>query len=135
MERALGWWCDPQQWLFFKNTRAEHRLGRRWVGLRGFTFAAPNPVKLDTYILKLDYKLTQSGNHSLFVKGHLENFRGNPTASPTQVQQFPGQPPMIFSPITARPVRRLHRFAPFNLVNNLRYGYIRQGLGDAGVSQ
>ena len=54
---------------------------------RGFTFAAPAPAKLDTFILKLDYKLTQSGNQSLFVKGHLQNFH-NSTAP-----QFPGQPP------------------------------------------
>ena len=102
---------------------------------RAFTFAAPNPTKLDTYILKLDYKLTQSGNHTLFVKGHLENFHGNIDTLQADVAQFPGQPPNIFHTINSKGL-----FAGYTalisptLVNNLRYGYIRQGVGDSGLS-
>ena len=102
---------------------------------RAFTFAAPNPTKLDTYILKLDYKLTQSGNHTLFVKGHLENFHGNLDTSQADVEQFPGQPPNIFHTVNSKGL-----FAGYTalisptLVNNLRYGYIRQGIGDTGLS-
>lgn len=102
---------------------------------RAFTFAAPNPTKLDTFIIKLDYKLTQSGNHSIFVKGHLQNFRGSASAAQTQVQQYPGQPindiltdnsKGIFVGYTAL-------FRP-TLINNLRYGFIRQGSGDRGLN-
>jgi hypothetical protein len=102
---------------------------------RAFTFAAPNPTKLDTYILKVDYKLTQSGNHSLFLKGHLENFRGDPNASQAQLQEFPGRPINDFLTNNSKGL-----FAGYTalirptLVNNLRYGYIRQGIGDAGLS-
>src|SRR5712692_8131666 len=96
---------------------------------RAFTFAAPAPAKLDTYILKLDYKLTQSGNHSLFVKGHLQNFH-NSTAP-----QFPGQPANDFLTDNSKGIF-VGYTALFSstVVNNLRYGFIRQGLGDSGLS-
>jgi len=95
---------------------------------RGFTFAAPNPTKHDTYILKLDYKLTENGNHSLFVKGHLQNWHSQ---SPPQ---FPGLPANDFTTNNSKGV-----FAGYtalfgsNFINNLRYGFIRQGLGDSGL--
>jgi hypothetical protein len=95
---------------------------------RGFTFAAPSPTKHDTYILKLDYKLTQSGNHSLFVKGHLQNWRNS------DAPQFPGLPPNDFLTNNNKGLfvgyTALFRS---NLINNLRYGFIRQGLGDTGL--
>src|SRR5579864_5189506 len=95
---------------------------------RGFTFAAPKPTKHDTYILKLDYKLTQSGNHSLFLKGHLQNWHWN---SPPQ---FPGLPPNDFFTNNSKGI-----FAGYTalfsstFINNFRYGFIRQGLGDTGL--
>ena len=95
---------------------------------RGFTFAAPTPTKHDTYILKLDYKLTQSGNHSLFVKGHLQNWHWN---SPPQ---FPGLPPNDFFTNNSKGIF-VGYTALFSstLINNFRYGLIRQGLGDTGL--
>ncbi len=102
---------------------------------RAFTFAAPNPTKLDTYILKLDYKLTPSGNHTLFLKGHLENFRGDQNVSTTAVQQFPGQPANDFLTNNSKGLFVGYTaLISSTLVNNLRYGYIRQGLGDTGLS-
>jgi Carboxypeptidase regulatory-like domain len=95
---------------------------------RGFTFAAPNPIKHDTYILKLDYKLTQSGNHSLFVKGHLQNWHSN------GVPQFPGLPPNDFQTNNSKGLFVGYTALFTNtFINNLRYGYIRQGLGDTGL--
>ncbi len=101
---------------------------------RGYTFAAANPTKLMTYIFKLDYKLTQSGNQSLFAKGHLENFRGDGSTA-TNVAQFPGQPPNDFLTNNSKGILAGYTalITP-TLVNNLRYGYIRQGLGDGGLS-
>jgi hypothetical protein len=95
---------------------------------RGFTFAAPNPTKHDTYILKLDYKLTQNGNHSLFVKGHLQNWHNK------SAPQFPGQQPNDFLTNNSKGI-----FVGYTallrptLVNNLRYGLVRQGIGDTGL--
>jgi len=95
---------------------------------RGFTFAAPNPIKHDTYILKLDYKLTQNGNHSLFAKGHLQNWHTN------GVPQFPGLPPNDFRTNNSKGIF-VGYTALFTstLINNLRYGFVRQGLGDTGL--
>ena len=104
---------------------------------RGFTFPAAAPQKLDTFIVKLDYKLTQNGNHSLFLKGHLENFRGFGVTGPssTSVAQFPGHPlnqqltnnsKGIFVGYTA--------LFSSTLANNLRYGFIRQGIGNQGLN-
>ena len=101
---------------------------------RGYTFPAPSPRKHDTYILKLDEKLTASGNHSLFVKGHLQNFRGDPTNGGLGVPQFPGQPANEFLTNNSKALS-VGYTALFSstLINNLRYGYVRQGLGDAGL--
>ena len=104
--------------------------------LRGFTFPAPIPSRLNTYIVKLDYKLNESGSHALFVKGHLQNFHGASTADFTNLisAQFPTDP---LSDIHTDNSKGL--FAGYtallgnNKVNNLRYGFIRQGLGDVGV--
>lgn len=95
---------------------------------RGFTFAAPSPTKHDTYILKLDYKLTQNGNHSLFVKGHLQNWHWS------DAPQFPGLPPNDFYTNNNKGIF-VGYTALFSttLINNLRYGLIRQGLGDTGL--
>jgi len=95
---------------------------------RGFTFAAPNPTKHDTYIFKLDYNLTRSGNHNLFVKGHLQNWNSR------NAPQFPGLPANDFLTNNSKGI-----FAGYtalfrnNVINNLRYGLIRQGLGDTGL--
>ncbi len=100
----------------------------------GYTFAAPSPRKHDTYIMKLDYKLTANGNHSLWVKGQLQNFRGDPTDGGLGVPQFPGLPANQFLTNNGKGI-----FAGYtalfgsNLINNLRYGFIRQGLGNSGL--
>jgi hypothetical protein len=106
------------------------------LDLRGFTFPAPIPSRLNTYIVKLDYKLNESGSHSLFVKGHLQNFHGASTADFTNLiaQNFPGDPLSDIHTDNSKGI-----FAGYtallgnNKVNNLRYGFIRQGLGDQGV--
>src|SRR4029077_1251872 len=56
----------------------------------GFTFPGNDPTKLDTFIVKLDYKLTANGNQSLFIRGNLQN---DHEAKPPQ---FPGLPPNDF---------------------------------------
>jgi hypothetical protein len=125
-----GGGADPNALTIFQNYPSPNSdaFGDSF-DFRAFTFAAPAPAKLDTYIVKLDYKLTQSGNHSLFVKGHLQNFH-NVTAP-----QFPGQPANDFETDNSKGL-----FVGYtallrsNLVNNLRYGLIRQGLGDSGLS-
>jgi hypothetical protein len=96
---------------------------------RGSTFAGPNPGKTDTYILKLDYKLTSSGNHTLFVRGNLQNdYERTPP-------QFPGQPANAFLTNNSKGIAVGYTalLSP-HLVNNFRYAFVRQGTGVAGIT-
>lgn len=101
---------------------------------RAFTFASPAPTRLNTYVIKLDYKLTQNGNHSLFLKGHLQNF-SNPLPDQTTVPQFPGQPPNLVRTDNSKGILAGYTaLLRDNLVNSFRYGFIRQGIGSRGLS-
>lgn len=54
----------------------------------GFRFNAPLPVKQGTWILRLDYNLTQDGKHRLFARGNYQNdLTGN-------APRFPDTPPL-----------------------------------------
>ena len=95
----------------------------------GYTFPGPDPVKHDTYIVKFDYKINSSGSQTLFVRGNLQNDHES------QPPQFPGQPPFDFltnnsKGIAAGYTALIHN----NLINNLRYAYIRQGVGTGGTN-
>src|ERR1019366_5573824 len=90
-----------------------------------FTWSAPNPTVLNTYIAKIDYNM---GAHSLFVRGNLQNDK---TSGPPQ---FPGDPPSYLltnnsKGIAAGDVWTLGT----HLINSFHYGYIRQGVGTIGA--
>jgi hypothetical protein len=51
----------------------------------GFTWSAPDPARLNTYIAKLDYQL--SDRQRLFLRGNLQGDRSS------SAPQFPGSPP------------------------------------------
>jgi carboxypeptidase family protein len=94
-----------------------------------FTFAANNPVKHDTYILKLDYKITANGAHALFVRGNLQN---DHTLQPPQ---FPGLPANHFLTNNSKGIAGGYTALLSNtLINNFRYAFVRQGLGDTGLN-
>ena len=104
------------------------------LDFRGFTFAAPAPVRHNTYLMKLDYKLTQNGNHTLFLKGQLQNFRGDPVGASNGVPQFPTQPPSDFLTNNSKGIFVGYSALISNtFTNNFRYGLVRQGLGDGGL--
>lgn len=99
------------------------------LDIRGFTFPSGNPLHQNTSILRLDYNITQNGNHKLFLRANYQDDRGS------GVSQFPGQPAStvdlngnrgIFAGYTA--VLRS------NMVNDLRYGFIRQSGGSGGLN-
>lgn len=93
-----------------------------------YTFSSPAPQTLNTGIARLDY--TPSSAHHLFGRGGLQK----DTLAGTQ--QFPGQPAssvlvdnskgMIFG--------YTWTISP-HVVNDVRYGYIRQGYGQSGVGK
>jgi len=99
---------------------------------RGFTFQAPAPAKLNTYILKLDYNLTRNANHRLFVRGNLQNdtLAGLGPEGP----QFPGDAPDVTTFSNNKGIAVGYTaLLRSNLINNLRYGYIRQGVDSVGL--
>src|SRR5271169_1585086 len=94
----------------------------------GYTFPGNDPIRLNTYIFKLDYKISANGNHSLFIRGNLQN--DNQKLPP----QFPGLPPNEVRTNNSKGIAAGYTWIiRNNLINNLRYAFIRQGLGDAGL--
>ena len=111
------------------------------INFQGFTFAANTPAKLDTYIAKFDVNLTRDGSHRLFVRGNLQNDHSVPGViysgedSVGGAPQFPGQPANQVDTDNSKGLA-VGYSATFSVsfINNLRYGFIRQGLGSSGTS-
>src|SRR5579872_5967805 len=105
---------------------------------QGFTFSSPLPAKLDTYVAKVDYNITANGSHQVFVRGGLMSDRGASRADSTSItgtggSEFPGQPANSTQLNTSKGVIAGYTgvLRP-NLMNNLRYGYVRQAFADLG---
>jgi hypothetical protein len=91
-----------------------------------FAFSSPNPLSQNTSIVRLDW--TPSNKHRLFVRGGLQK------DTTDGVEQFPGQgPSYVFEDNTKGIVAGDTWSISPNLVNDLRYGYIRQGNSNRGV--
>lgn len=96
---------------------------------RAFTFSSPTPNKLDTYVAKFDYNLTQSGSQRLFVRLGLQNDHANGD------QQFPGQPARTVNTNNSKGIIAGYTWAISpTKVNSFHYGFIRQGIGNNGAS-
>jgi Carboxypeptidase regulatory-like domain len=93
---------------------------------QSFTWSAPNPLDLGTYIARVDYSL--SDRHRLFVRGTLQN--DHESLPP----QFPGQPPSSVDTDNSKGIGggEVWSITP-NLINNVRYGYTRQGYASRGI--
>jgi Carboxypeptidase regulatory-like domain len=99
------------------------------LNISGYTFADPTPAKLDTYIVKLDYNLTANGSQHLFLRGNLQNDHLT-----TQGAEFPGQPPNQVSTNNGKGIAAGYTAVITNsLINNFRYGFIREGISQAGL--
>jgi hypothetical protein len=91
----------------------------------GYSFPASAPGRLDTFVAKFDVNVTQ--NHRVFVRGGLVD--DNSGLGP----QFPGQPQSTVLTDTSKGLIAAYTatFRP-TLINNFRYGFIRQGIGNIG---
>jgi hypothetical protein len=95
--------------------------------LASYTFASPNPINLNTLIAKLDYNL--GAKHRLFVRGNLQD---DHTSGPIQ---FPGQGPNYSLVDNSKGLAAGDVWTISNsLVNNLRYGLVRQGYANRGTT-
>jgi hypothetical protein len=93
-----------------------------------YTWPAPNPTALDTYITRFDYALSRS--NWLFARGNLQNDKQS------GVPQFPGQPASSTTWDNSKGFVIGDTWnASANLVNNLHYGFIRQGNATRGIGQ
>jgi hypothetical protein len=98
----------------------------------GYEFTAAAPESLNTYIVKLDYNITANGNHRLFIRGNLQNdnFAGLGTDGP----QFPGDPSNVTNYSNNKGLAVGYTaILRNNLINNFRYGFIREGFDSVGL--
>ncbi len=120
---------DPNALAYFNSEPAANgtNLGD---GLNegSYSFSSPNPRRLNTTIVRLDYLPTSA--HRIFGRG---NFQKDVTA---QVEQFPGQGPRstLVDNTKGMTFGDTWTISP-TIVNDVRYGYVRQGYGDSGVGQ
>jgi hypothetical protein len=97
-----------------------------------YSFASPNPVRQNTTIGRIDY--VPSDRHRIFVRGNLQKDVGSATSSTPTTEQFPGQGPQnIFEDNTKGITAGETWTIRSNLINDVRYGYIRQGFSNRGV--
>lgn len=96
--------------------------------LLSYTFSSPYPGSLNTSILKLDYAIND--RHHLFVRGNLQK------DTQAGVLDFPGQPPSSLLEDNSKgiAVGETWSISP-HIVNDVRYGYIRQGYSNRGIGQ
>lgn len=91
-----------------------------------YSFSSPNPQRLNTTIVRIDYSFSDR-NH-VFARGNLQKDITDGT------EQFPGQGPQDVHEDNSKGMTfgDTWTISP-NLVNDIRYGYIRQGFSDRGV--
>ena len=93
-----------------------------------YTWPAPDPASLNTYIARFDYLVSRS--NWLFVRGNLQNDKQS------GVPQFPGQPASFTTWDNSKGFVVGDTWnVSSNLVNNLHYGFTRQGNATRGIGQ
>lgn len=91
-----------------------------------FTFASPNPVTVNTSIGRIDW--TPNEKQRIFVRGGLQK------DTTGYAEQFPGQPPsQNFEDNTKGIIGGDTWSISPNMVNDVRFGYIRQGNSIRGL--
>lgn len=91
-----------------------------------YTFSSPSPASLNTTIVKLDYHLND--RHSFFVRGNLQK---DVSDAP---EQYPGLPSNSSTIDNSKGLAAGWTWViNSRLVNDLRYGFVRQGYSDRGT--
>jgi Carboxypeptidase regulatory-like domain/TonB dependent receptor-like, beta-barrel len=95
--------------------------------LASYTFSSPNPINLNTLIAKIDYTLNDK--HRLFVRANLQD---DHTTAPIQ---FPGQEADYRLVDNSKGIAAGDVWTISNtVVNNFRYGLVRQGYANRGAT-
>ena len=100
----------------------------RGLAYTGLRFNAPLTVDRNTYVSRLDLDLTGSGKHMVYGRGNLADFK-DLTGAP----QLPGQQPSQYTLDNSRGFAAAYntQVSP-RLINELRYGFTRQGIENTG---
>ena len=120
---------DPNSLSVFK----QYPLPNSYVAGDGlntgsYTWSAPDPATLNTSIAKVDYAINT--RNWLFVRGNLQH------DSSLGVPQFPGQSASSTNHDDSKGVALgLNSTLTSNLMNSLRYSYIRQSYSTTGIGQ
>ena len=121
---------NPNALAYFRSIPAANgtSLGDGGFNSGSYSFSSPNPIRLNTTIVRLDYLPSQK--HRIFARGNLQK---DVTAG---VEQFPGQGPsyQLVDNTKGMTFGDTWTITP-TMVNDIRYGYIRQGYGNTGVGQ
>ncbi len=99
------------------------------VNTSGYRFASKEAPTFNTYISKLDWHITGNGSETVFWRGETQNDKQ------PQAQNFPGQPAAttLLDDSKGSTVGLTSVLTP-KLLNNFRWGWIRQGGQTAGDS-
>ncbi len=120
---------NPNALAYFNSTPAANgqNLGDGY-NEGSFSFSSPNPKTLNTSIARIDY--IPSEKHRIFVRGNLQK---DTTGG---VEQYPGQGPSSVLIDNTKGITFGHTWtiSP-NIVNDIRYGYVRQGYGQSGIGK
>lgn len=122
----LGPGVDPAVLQYFGTLpQANGNLLGDGFNFGSYTFSSPAPQSNITNIVKLDYNL--GSRHRLFLRGNLQS------DNTTGVVTYPGLGPSTRNYANNKGFAIGHTWTVANnLVNNLRYGYIRQGFANRG---
>ena len=103
------------------------------VNTAGYRFAAPTNTKKNWYIAKLDYNITRDAKHRLSVSGALAN--ENSDASLSDAPFLPGGPAeKTLVDFNKGIIAGYSAVISSTLINNFRYGFIRESVGTIGDS-
>lgn len=98
---------------------------------QGFNWAAPVFDRQNVYIAKIDYNLTRDARHRVAVSGALRNDSNDLLGAPF----FPGEAPSDANVNYSKGIIvNYSGVLKQSLVNNLRYGFIRESVGFIGNS-
>ncbi len=111
------------------------------LDFQGFTFPSPLPSSLNDYVAKIDYNLTQNGNHRLFVKGIMDNeqeaernLSNSNTVTGDGGVEFPGQPEAQTEHDNNKGITVGYTATLSNtLINSFHFGYVSQLINLAGL--
>jgi len=121
--------ADPNSLEVFAKQYPAANGGARGDGgfnFGSYTFSSPSPGTLNTTIGKIDYH--PSDRHGFFVRGNLQK---DTSDSP---EQFPGLPANSANIDNSKGLAAGWTWTiDSSLVNDLRYGYVRQGYSNRGT--